>query len=471
MKRKLNNLLILIIAIAVMISASACNFVNNGDINDGSGNSQTPTYSADNAVEDSSVSLKNSVTLSSGVSFSSAHTTEYSDLQSTLAATHVERAVVSLYCTYGNYAAAGSGVIVDVDDGVNYGSDENNIFYIITCHHVVNGLSEYDNNSITVYVPDAEGNNYDDEGYDADYEFSGSIGGSVSVARTQPVSLVGGDKDSDVAVLRLYISDDTIANTIVKAKVMSAENKLGLGESVFAIGNPQGLHAGWVSSGTVADLENTSSVEDIGTMTLLGIDVNIHPGNSGGGLFNMYGELVGITNSGDAVEVTDVYGSTHIISQGLNFAIAHKISDDETTDKGFLNIATQLIGSYLSAQGNYGYVSGRRVKLGITLSASSSSSTVTISTITSDGIAYAAGLRANDVITSVSVNGGEEKLITSIKSFDEIISSANIGDVLTFNISRTSTRGYPRTTQTYSVPVGIYQYYFCNTGNYNGIAA
>lgn len=471
MKRKFYKFLILIVAIAVMISASACNFVNNGDINDGSGNSQTPTYATDNSVEDSSVSLKNSITLSSGVSFVSAHITKYADLEETIAATAVDRAVVSIYCTYGNYAVTGSGVIVDVYDGVNYGSDENNIFYIITCHHVVNSLPDYDANSITVYVPDADGNNYDDDGYNSDYKFSGFVGGSVSIAMTQPVSLVGGDKDSDIAVLRLYVSDDTIANTIVKAKVMSAENSLSLGQSVFAIGNPQGAHAGWVSSGTVADLKNTSSVEDIGTMTLVGIDVNSHPGNSGGGLFNMYGELVGITNSGDALEVTDVYGSTHTISQGLNFAIGHKISDDKTKDKGFLNIATQLIGSYLSAQGNYGYVSGRRVKLGITLSASSSSSTVTISSITTDGLAYAAGLRANDIITSVSVNGGAETAITSIESFDTIISSADIGDVLNFKISRTSNRGYPRTVQTYSFPVVIYQYYFCNTGNYNGIAA
>ena len=75
------------------------------------------------------------------------------------------------------------------------------------------------------------------------------------------------------------------------------------------MGNPTGYLPGTVTKGIVSYINREVSVEDIGTMTLIQVDAAINHGNSGGGLFNLAGELIGVVNSG-----ADDY-------QGLNFAI------------------------------------------------------------------------------------------------------------------------------------------------------
>jgi len=75
------------------------------------------------------------------------------------------------------------------------------------------------------------------------------------------------------------------------------------------------------------------------------IDVQINHGNSGGGLFNLYGELVAITSAGS--ETLD----------GVNYAIPYKLTYSE--DGGFVDAITQLIGTYQNFEGkNFGYISG-----------------------------------------------------------------------------------------------------------------
>ena len=465
MKRKIGYLLTVLILIATIISASACSFVKNDEAEGGDGEAQAYSYS--HLVSDSSVSLKDSIDIASpGASFKSSGATEYNNLEEVLDNTKVERSVVTVYCTYGNSASIGSGVIVDVDDGVNFGPDEEKIFYIITCHHVIDDLPNY-NNGVTVYVPDEEGNNYDDEGYNKNYAFTGSIGGAVSAAMMRAVSLVGGDKYADIAVLRLYVSDHAIAKTIQKAKVSA--DALKLGKSVFAIGNPQGSHAGWVSSiGSIADLKNTSIVESIGSMNLIGVNIDIYPGNSGGGLFNMKGELVGITNSGDAVEVNDVTGNTQVISQGLNYAIPNKNSSDKKKDKGFINVAKQLIDTYHAARNNnYGYVYGRRVQFGFISQEVNSS--VVVASVSNNSMAYSAGLRVGDVITKIQVNSGELRSVFSNSVINEIINNVSIGDAV-YLIAERTTNESRKTTKTIQINLKVYQYYFCNTQNYQGIS-
>ena len=469
MKRKLGNLLIIFVLLAAILTASACSFVNNDEASGGQEEQQSQTYSSSHLVKDTTVSLKDSIGISAtGASFnSSTAADDYNDLEELFESTNVKRSVVTIYCVYGSTASIGSGVIVDVDDGVDFGSNEGKIFYIITCHHVIDSLPNY-NHSVTVYVPDEEGDNYDDEEYNDNYAFTGVIGGDISSARLKAVSLVGGDKYSDIAVLRLYVSDTAVADTIIKAKVIGADETLKEGKKVFAAGNPQGLHAGWDSGvGSIADVRCSTLVENIGRMNLIGINVNTYPGSSGGGLFNMKGELIGITNSGDAVEVKDVNGTSQVISQGLNYAIPHKNSDDARKDKGFINVAEQLIDTYLAADGNYGYVYGRRVQFGFI--SQNSSSGVVVASVSSDSMAYSAGLRTGDIITKVQLNGGEERTVSANADLDEVLSTVSAGDVVRLSVTR-SNGGYRKTTSNVQITLNVYQYYFCNTQNYQGIS-
>lgn len=154
---------------------------------------------------------------------------------------------------------AGSGVIVDTKG------------YILTCNHVIDGASK-----ITVTLKD----------------------GTELEAK-----LVGGDAQNDVAVLKVSAKNLTAAT-------YGDSSSLSVGDMVVAIGNPLGQLGGSASSGIISALDRTITVEGR-EMTLLQTDTSINPGNSGGGLFDQYGNLIGIVvakSSGSDVE-------------GLGFAI------------------------------------------------------------------------------------------------------------------------------------------------------
>jgi serine protease Do len=154
---------------------------------------------------------------------------------------------------------AGSGVIIK----------ENG--YIITNNHVVTGAS-----NIIVTTTDKK-----------EYE----------------ATLVGTDPDTDVAVIKINAKG-------LKAATMGNSDQLNVGDLAVAIGNPLGELGGTVTAGIISALDRSISI-DGKTMTLLQTDTSINPGNSGGGLFNQYGQLIGVVvakSSGSDVE-------------GLGFAI------------------------------------------------------------------------------------------------------------------------------------------------------
>lgn len=460
---KLFRKIILLISVIILtLSFAGCSFVASTDNNGGDNANPSKQQSAWNSSAPAGVKLKNSLDFAKDVSFTGNHNVKYDTADKVLDNTKVDRSVVCLIVSYGNYMASGCGVIVDIDDGIDYGDNEDNIFYVITCHHVIDGVAGV-SNSITAYVPDENGNNYDDSGYDQTFKFTGYIGGTVAEARTQAVSLVGGYKYADVAVLRLFVPDG-VASKIVKAKIMDPSNKLKLGEDVFAIGNPNGAHPGRLSKGVIADIEENAEVEDIGAMTLIGLDMNTYPGNSGGGLFNMYGELVGITNSGEAVEVYTTSGSTATVTSTLNSAIPLKTTDDKSTDLGVVNITKQLIGSY--GDYNYGYISGKRIPFGFTVGTQNGK--VVITSVVSRSMAEQSGISVYDVIESVQVNGGERKTVLTVSDLASVLDNINIDDTVSINFLRTS--GGNR-QKSFTVSLKAYQYFFCNTENYTGIQA
>ncbi|MDD6042914.1 MAG: trypsin-like peptidase domain-containing protein [Eubacteriaceae bacterium] len=154
---------------------------------------------------------------------------------------------------------AGSGVIIDSKG------------YIITNNHVVSGA-----NKITVTLKDG-----------SDYE----------------ASVVGTDSNNDIAVLK--ISGGTFT-----AATYGDSDKLTVGDMVVAIGNPLGQLGGTATQGIISALDRKITIDNK-ELSLLQTDASINPGNSGGGLFNQYGQLVGVVvakSSGSDVE-------------GLGFAI------------------------------------------------------------------------------------------------------------------------------------------------------
>ena len=142
-------------------------------------------------------------------------------------------------------AASGSGFIISADG------------YILTNHHVIEGAS-------TITVTDYDGKTYKAE-------------------------LVGSDSSNDIAVLKI----DADGLTPV---VLGSSDEMKVGDEVVAIGNPLGELTFSLTQGVVSALDREVTTENA-TMNLIQTDCAINSGNSGGALFNMYGEVVGITNA------------------------------------------------------------------------------------------------------------------------------------------------------------------------------
>ena len=117
--------------------------------------------------------------------------------------------------------------------------------------------------------------------------------------------LVGTDSTNDVAVIKINPDGKELT-----AATYGNSDQLVVGEMAVAIGNPLGQLGGTVSTGIVSALNRDITI-DGQEMNLLQTDASINPGNSGGGLFNQYGQLIGLVvakSSGSDVE-------------GLGFAI------------------------------------------------------------------------------------------------------------------------------------------------------
>ena len=300
----------------------------------------------------------------------------------------IRYSVVEIYATTSSGVTnAGSGVVIATatteggEEGENTG--ENAVYsYVVTCYNVVKDAS-------TVLVKDVDGNEY----------------------TAKPV---GADSDTDICVL-------SVESLLRQADIYMADT-YDAGEEVIAIGNPLGILGGTVTRGIIC-ASNRHIVSNRIGIDLLQTDAVVVGGNSGGGLFNSNGELIGIINS--------KYNASYFNSvEGFSFAIPSTIVE---------NIACELMETYTGEQ--LGYIRGKYY-LGCNVAnvyptAWMAQSTVIISWLDKTGSFYKAGLRAGDQVTSVSF-GNHDEIITTAAAFSEYIDSLNlkVGDELTVNVRR-----------------------------------
>ena len=322
---------------------------------------------APSSTADSASGSDSSITAASS-SGSSLTTEQVADLVSpSVVVITTEQVVYSQWSWYGQNqveSGAGSGVIISSDG------------YILTCAHVVDGAS-----TITVTIGDK------------DYT----------------TTLVGEDTTSDIAVIKID------ADGLTPATVGNSDS-LKVGQSVMAVGNPLGELGGTVTGGMISALNRSVTIQgssSVNTMSLIQMDASVSPGNSGGGLFNMNGELVGIVNA----------KSSSSDAEGLGFAIP--INDA-------IKVAQELLEN--------GYVTGRPY-LGITYLAVTDAQTasqlgvnaygVYVVEVVKGGPAEKAGLQAGDRI--VSVDGTE---IASKDDLGTLMQKHAAGDTLSITIAR-----------------------------------
>ena len=320
-------------------------------------------------VERSDSAAADSESAAEGTSVSSGMTTAQvaKTVSPSVVVITTEQVVYSQWSWYGQSqveSGAGSGVIISSDG------------YILTCDHVVSGAS-----NITVTIGDK------------DY----------------PATIIGEDSTSDTAVIKIEADGLTPA-------IVGDSDKLAVGDNVLAVGNPLGELGGTVTSGIVSALNRSVSIQSsssVNTMSLIQMDASVSPGNSGGGLFNMNGELIGIVNA----------KSSSSDAEGLGFAIP--INDA-------IKVAQELLEN--------GYVTGRPY-LGITYLAVEDAQTaaqlgvnaygVYVVEVVKGGPAEKAGLQTGDRI--VSVDGTE---IASKDDLGTLMQKHAAGDTLSITIAR-----------------------------------
>lgn len=259
---------------------------------------------------------------------------------------------------------AGSGVIIRKDG------------YIATNYHVIQGA-----NKVQVTLHNGE---------------------------SYPAQIIGSDPSNDVAVIKIDEKDLTTA-------VIGDSSKVEVGDLAVAIGNPLGQLGGTATTGIISALDRTLSVEGT-TLTLLQTDAAINGGNSGGGLFNSMGELIGIVESkASAVGV-----------EGLAFALP-------------INSVAEIINDIIESGGNVGNKTAGTPAVGVVIRDVSEEQSqyygldepgVYIAQVT--GInAQKAGFKEQDRI--VSFNGTE---INDSSTFITLVRKCKVGDVVTVVVSR-----------------------------------
>lgn len=202
-------------------------------------------------------------------------------------------------------SSAGTGVVLSVNK-------EEGDAYIVTNYHVLYSHGTDSGISQNIYVyPYGSVNRYD----------SGSITDSSEDAIE--ATFIGGAMDYDIALLKVDNEEYIKTSALTAAKLGDSEH-LEVGENVFAIGNAlgQGLS---VSNGVISvlsqhinleALDNENNVNpDIMTVRVMRTTAAINSGNSGGGLFNADGELIGIVNAKNVQTTTDNVGFALPITQ------------------------------------------------------------------------------------------------------------------------------------------------------------
>ena len=261
-------------------------------------------------------------------------------------------------------ASAGSGFIISSDG------------YIVTNYHVVKGATSV---KVTLYSGDT---------YDA--------------------TVIGGDSDYDVAVIKINASG-------LPAVTLGNSADVNVGDTVLAIGNPLGELTFSMSQGIVSCCDRAINVD--GTpFNMIQVDASINPGNSGGPLVNLYGEVVGIVSA-----KYSSYSNTTV--EGLGFAIPISdvqaiitdiIENGQVTGKAYLAIKAGTMTEQMAAQYDIDITEG-----------------VFVYSTESGGAGEKAGLQLGDVITKLN-----DTAITSMTDLTMAKKSYKAGDTVTLTVYR-----------------------------------
>lgn len=343
---------------------------------------------------------------------------------------------------------AGAGVIYSLDK-------ERGDAYIITNYHVcfatdtlaTDGIGE----KFTCFIYGSETISYEDLYYLSyynencktyakcyDYDEAGlpiiDYGyGAISA------SYVGGSVDYDIAVLKIENSD-ILKQSDAQAVEVANSNTVTAGATAIAVGNPDACGLS-VTSGVVSvDSEyiNVKIGDTTSSLREFRIDTPVNSGNSGGGLFDSKGRLIGIVNAKTSSTTTE--NMSYAIPSNIAIGMAKSIIDNcdgavtRKTSKVQIGITVQNTNSkavYDDTTGLY------------TVKAD-----VAIQSIVAEGVADDMGLKSGDILKSITIIRGDEKkelygdlqengvAITRLYTVVDFLLNARVGDIIQIEYSR-----------------------------------
>ena len=220
--------------------------------------------------------------------------------------------------------------------------------------------------------------------------------------------LVGKDSNNDLAVLK-------VEATGLSAATLGSSNSLMIGDMVVAIGNPLGELASTQTVGYVSGIDREVSTDSLTTISMIQTDAAINPGNSGGPLFNMKGEVIGITTA----KYSGTTGSGATI-EGIGFAIP-------------IDDVVPLIDDLI----DYGYVTGAYLGVSVGNTDAESAAMFGIPTgayiysVEPGGAADRAGLQAKDIVIGI----GDYK-VSNVTDLTRALRNFKAGDVTTLTLIR-----------------------------------
>lgn len=295
------------------------------------------------------------------------------------------------------YTMAGSGVIIQDDKSTGTA-------YILTNYHVLHDKNDTDGNAdkITCYLYG---------------QYNISNYGMVA-------TLIGGSMKYDIAVIK--IQSDTYKNSIAEPVTVKNSEEVNIGDNIVLIGNPMGYGFS-ATTGTVSVPSEVASVEQPNGLSydnrLIRVDAPVNGGNSGGGMFDIDGNLIGIVKAKIVKEGIENIG--FIIPSNVAYALGMNIIQncDGSTNKNAkvvnLGIAVTISSSSMikDENGNVKIVEGVRV-----------------SSVDSTSIFYNK-LTTSDTVKEIIVNG-TTYAITRTYQVEELLFNLNVGDSITFVVTR-----------------------------------
>lgn len=287
------------------------------------------------------------------------------------------------------YYSEGSGVVYKIEGAYAY---------IITNYHMV-----YDYDSIT-------------QNKIADEILVYSYGSETSIK----AEYVGGSASKDVAVIK------TVAASLpdfMKTADIADSNSVTPGMRSVAVGNPLAYGIS-VSSGIVSvdseeiEMDALDSAGSTIVMRVIRTDTAINSGNSGGGLFNSKGELIGIVNAKTVLSGVENIGYAIPINVAAGIADCVIDNDSKKCILGITVAASASVVTYDSAKNSVAIIES-----------------VVVDSITAGGLADGV-LQKGDLLLSVKINNDEFFSITRIFHLSDYLYKARQGDILSLEINR-----------------------------------